>query len=343
MATLKDIAKECGVSIATVSKALNGQSDIGQDTAVRIKEVAASMGYRPNGMAKALRAGRSKCLGVLFADEARSGLMHDFFAAVLDGFKKEAERQGYDITFINGNHDRKDRMTYTEHSRYRGFDGVALACIDFSDPEVIELAKSEIPTVTIDYTFDNCTAVISDNVQGMKDLFNYIYEQGHRKIAYIHGLPSSVTKNRLSSFYREAQKKGLTIPDEYVIEAPYRDVKAAARITERLLAMQDPPTCIIYQDDFAAIGGMNVLRERGLEIGKDIGIAGYDGITALSAFRPKVTTVKQDTSEIGRIAAEELIKLIEKPKTTLVRQITIPGELVKGGTVPQIAIDGETR
>lgn len=336
MATLKDIAKECGVSIATVSKALNDQSDIGQETAARIKEIALEMGYKPNGVAKALRTSKTKSLGVLFADEAHSGLKHDFFAAVLDSFKNAAEEQGYDITFVNSCHDYKNRLTYTEHCRYRSFDGVALACVDFTDPEVIELARSEIPTITIDYIFDNCTAIVSDNVQGMSELFDFIYERGHRKIAYIHGLSSSVTTNRLSSFYREAAEKNVTIPDKYVLEAPYRDTKEAYRITKNFLKMQDPPTCIIYQDDYAAIGGMNAIREAGLRVGEDIGVAGYDGIASLKPFEPRLATVEQDTERIGRTAAEELIKQIEKPKTTFVRQIKIPGRLERGGSVPKV-------
>ncbi len=186
MASLKDISKICGVSVATVSKALNDHKDIGEETKANIRRVAKEMGYSPNLSARALKTNRTYGIGVLFADEARSGLTHDYFSSVLDSFKRTAEKSGYDITFINSCKNRPDRMSYLEHSRYRGFDGVVLACIDFGDPEVIELVQSSIPVVTIDYLFNNRIAIMSDNVAGMKELLEYIYSRGHRKIAYIH-------------------------------------------------------------------------------------------------------------------------------------------------------------
>ena len=140
------------------------------------------MGYSPNLSARALKTNRTYGIGVLFADEARSGLTHDYFSSVLDSFKRTAEKSGYDITFINSCKNRPDRMSYLEHSRYRGFDGVVLACIDFADPEVIELVQSSIPVVTIDYLFNNRIAIMSDNVAGMKELLEYIYSRGHRKL-----------------------------------------------------------------------------------------------------------------------------------------------------------------
>ena len=175
MASLKDISKVCGVSVATVSKALNNQSDISEETRLHIKKVAKEMGYSPNLSARALKTNRTHGIGVLFEDESRSGLTHDYFAGVLDSFKRAAEKRGYDITFINSCRDREDRMTYLEHSRYRGFDGVMLACVDFSDPEVIELVQSDIPVVTIDHVFNGRMAVESDNVKGISDLLELIY------------------------------------------------------------------------------------------------------------------------------------------------------------------------
>ena len=121
------------MSVATVSKALNNQSDISEKTKARIQKVAKEMGYYPNSAAKALKTNRTWNLGVLFADEAQSGLTHDYFANVLDSFKRTAEQRGYDITFINCCKTRENKMTYLEHTKYRGFDGVVIACIDFSD------------------------------------------------------------------------------------------------------------------------------------------------------------------------------------------------------------------
>lgn len=337
MTSMKDISKVCGVSVATVSKALNNHNDIGEETKQYIKKVAREMGYSPNLSARALKTNRTRGIGVLFVDDARSGLTHDYFAGVLDSFKRMAEKCGYDITFINSSKNRADSMSYLEHSRYRGFDGVAIACIDFGDPEVVELVQSDIPVVTIDYVFNNHISVLSDNAGGIRELVEYICRKGHRKIAYIHGASSgssfTVTTNRVSGFYRTMEQFGIEVPDEYVREAPYRDTEKTYRLTHELLDLPDPPTCILYPDDFSAFGGINAIRERGLRIPEDVSVAGYDGIQAVKHLEPRLTTLQQDTEQIGFTAARELVSLIERPKSTIIEQITIQGRLVEGSSV----------
>ncbi len=336
MVSLKDISRECGVSIATVSKALHDHADIGEETKTHIKQVAREMGYSPNSSARALKTNRTYNIGVLFVDEAQSGLTHDFFANVLDSFKRTVENKGYDITFINAVGRGSGGKSYLEHCRYRGFDGVIAACVDFYDPAVEELIKSDIPIVTIDHLFHDRIAVMSDNVKGMKDLFTYVYEQGHRRIAYIHGGDSAVTRSRLSSFYKTAEELGVAIPDEYVREAAYRDTVSTREETLKLLDLPEPPTCILYPDDFACFGGINALKERGIEIAKDISVVGYDGLRIGRHIEPRLTTLRQDTASIGTKAGECLINLIERPKTTLIEQVVVEGVVCQGGTVGKI-------
>lgn len=336
MVSMKDISAACGVSVATVSKALNDHKDIGAQTKERIRQAAKEMGYFPNSAAQALKTNRTYNIGVLFVDEAQSGLTHDYFSYVLDSFKRTAEEHGYDITFINCSKNGKNRMSYLEHAKHRGFDGVVIACIDFYDPEVIELVQSDLPVVTIDHLFNDRIAVVSDNVNGMRQLFTYIYEKGHRRIAYIHGADSAVTQNRLSSFYMTAKELGVEVPDEYIKEAAYRDTKEAYKKTLELLDLPQPPTCILYPDDFASFGGINAIQARGLRIPEDISVAGYDGIRVARHIEPKLTTLKQDTERIGGEAAKNLISLIEEPKSTLIQVITIGGEVFEGHSVKDL-------
>lgn len=336
MVSMKDISAVCGVSIATVSKALNDHRDIGEETKEHIRQVAKELGYSPNSAAKTLKTNRTYSLGVLFVDDEQSGLTHDYFAHVLDSFKRTAEERGYDITFINSCKTRPQRMSYLEHSRYRRFDGVVIACVDFEDPEVEELVRSNIPVVTIDHLFNNRSTIVSDNVKGISDLVHYIYEMGHRKIAYIHGADSAVTQSRLSSFYRTCEELGLEIPSDYVREAPYRNTKDTYAETVKLLDLKDPPTCIIYPDDFSCFGGINAIYARGLKIPDDVSVAGYDGIRIARHYRPQLTTIVQDTKRLGREAAIKLINLIENPKTTLAEQIVVTGEVFPGESVAKI-------
>ena len=336
MVSMKDISKKVGVSVATVSKALNDHSDIGAATKELVRKTAKEMGYFPNASARALKTRRSHNIGVLFRDEAGNGFTHDFYAAVLDSLKKTAESKGYDISFINSNQDVM-HMNYLEHCRYRGYDGVVLACIDFSDRDVVELATSNVPVVTIDHIFDNRTAIISDNVSGIKELVEYIYREcGHRRIAYIHGADSSVTRNRLASFYRTMEELGGTVPDEYVKDGIYRKPDVAYDLTLELLELKEPPTCIIYPDDFAAIGGINAIKARGLSIPEDISIAGYDGIRIAKVLDPRMATIEQDTDRIGDLAAKKIVQLIERPKSAITERIVVEGKLLKGESVRKL-------
>lgn len=335
MASLKDIAEKCNVSIATVSKALNDQSDISQETKEIIRRVAAEIGYLPNSAARMLKTKRSNNIGVLFIDKMNSGLAHEYFSSVLENLKAEAEKRGYDITFISRNIGQR-KMSYLEHCRYRNYDGVVIASVDFTDPMVIELVTSEFPVVTIDHVFNGKVAVLSDNVKVIEDLVTYIYECGHRKIAFIHGEDTVVTQKRLASFYKTCMKYNITIPEEYVKASYYHDPKSTGKATRQLLESNDPPTCILFPDDFSFIGGMNVIEEMGLKIPDDISVAGFDGILLSQMLRPKLTTVKQDSEAIGREAAKQLIDWIENPKINLATQVLIPGKILKGQTVKNL-------
>lgn len=333
MVSMKDIAAKCGVSVATVSKALNNHSDIGEDTKKNICEIAQAMGYFPNSSARALKTKRTYNIGVLFVDEGRSGLTHEYFSKVLDSFKRYAESAGYDITFINAE---SHKMTYLEHSKYRGVDGVVIACVDFNEPEVINLINSDLPVVTIDHVFDSRISVVSDNIGGMRELVQYIYEKGHTKIAYIHGDDTAVTKNRLASFYNTLNKLGVQVPEEYAVASAYRNPVLAGKCTKQLLKLKNRPTCIIYPDDYSAIGGLTAIREAGLSVPKDISVAGYDGIYVSQIIDPKLTTYEQNTEEIGKIAAKNLIRLIKDQKSTLIEKITVAGRIIPGESVADL-------
>lgn len=335
MATLKDIAAACGVSVASVSKALNHAPDIGTETAERIRQTAQELGYHPNAAARALRTRKTYNVGVLFEDNAHRGLTHEFFSQVLNAVKNGLEERGYDVTFVSQNVG-PTRRSYLEHCQYRDFDGVVIANVEFEDPSVGELVRSGIPLVTVDYVFDNVGAVLSDNVRGVRDLVQYMYDLGHRRIAFICGDDNTVTRTRLASFHKTCRELGLAIPDDYVRSAAYHQPKQSGLATRELLALKEPPTCILYPDDMALLGGQTEIESQGLRIPEDISIAGYDGIWLCQMLRPRLTTLKQDCEAMGNTAAQMLVEAMEFPKTYLPRQVLIPGHLIPGETAKHI-------
>ena len=335
MVSMKDISSRCHVSVATVSKALNNRGDISDETKERICQVAKELGYLPNSSARALKTNRTYNIGVLFVDKANCGLTHSYFSHVLDSFRRGAEEEGYDITFIS-QHAGKNKLSYYEHSKYRGVDGVVIACVDFEDEAILELVNSEIPVVTIDYSFHNKSSILSDNVTGMEEIVQYVVSMGHRDIAYIHGADSGVTEHRLRSFYRTMKDLHVPVRDEWVREGVYHDPESAARITNELLTLSNRPTCIIYPDDFACVGGLNEIESQGLSVPDDISVVGYDGVKAAQYEEPRLTTYGQNIEAMGREAALRLIEEIEHPMTTVPGIHTVSGHLMEGQTVKRL-------
>jgi LacI family transcriptional regulator len=193
-----------------------------------------------------------------------------------------------------------------------------------------------MPTVTIDHLYNNRTAILSDNAKGLGEIVNYLYEQGHRKIAFIHGEDTTVTKERMASFHKACQNLNLTIPEHYIKEALYHIPKYSGLATRELLKLKDRPTVIIYPDDYSFMGGLTEIEKHKLKIPEDISVVGYDGIYLSRILRPILTTYVQDSEEIGKKASLKLIEMIEKPKTFIAEQIIINGHLQIGQTVKKI-------
>ena len=336
MVTLKDIARECKVSFSTVSKALKGSAEISYETTQFIQKKAHEMGYHPNIAARSLRTNRTYDIGVIFEDKTGAGFQHQYFATIISGIQKVAFSKGYEMTFVSG--DSTKNYDYYTHALARNYDGVALLSCDYTSSGIQKLVQSEIPTVSLDYFYDiEHSAVMSDYSAGIDELLEYVIECGHKKIAMIHGEKTWVTDQRISTFKKVCKKHEIEVPSEYFAEGLYHDPVTSAAATEVLLSLPEPPTCILYPDDYAALGGIRELNSHGLTPGKDISIVGYDGIALTSMMIPPLTTYEQNGETIGRTMAEALLKKIENPDDFIPKKEMITGRIIKGGTVVQLS------
>lgn len=337
MVTLKDIATKCGLSVATVSKAMNNMPDISPVTVQRVRDAAREMGYLPNAAARSMKTGRSMTIGLMmYLGNGESIWTHNFSAQIADSIHRRMEDEGYDLTPVSFKGASK-MGGYLNYCRYRNYDGLIIMSGGSEDPALRELTESDFPLVTIDYKTSSRSSVISDNAAGLKQLVHYIYSRGHRKIAFIHGNDSTVTRDRLSGFFEACRELNLDIPDDYLAASRYLSKKDCARATESLLSMSDRPTCIIFPDDLAALGGISVIKAHGLSIPEDISIAGYDGAHVAEAMNPSLTTYRQDCEAIGRHAADMLLEAIRNPHGFTPRHLLIPGMLVEGGSVRNLS------
>ncbi len=330
MVKLKDIAKACNTSVATVSRALNGSTELSKETTERILKIAKEMGYVPNAYARALKSKKSYDIGVIYYDATFGGLKHEYFSGILNALKVEAESKGFSITFLS-KRTNKD-MTYLQLARYLNMDGVIIVTEEFDNPEVIELVKSDLPVVTIDYVFNSSTAIMSDNTEGTKKLVHYAKNLGHRKIAFIHGEYTDVTKKRLASFYAGMKECNLPIIDEFVLDGSFHNPKVCGHLTKELMKRKERPTCILAPDDISMIGSLSALNEMGFNVPEDISVIGYDGIDFSRFYRPKFTTYIQNYEELGKAAANELINRIFNPETFIPKTIMVNGMIQEGNT-----------
>lgn len=334
MVTLKDVARECGVSFSTVSKALKGSHEISEEKMRFIREKAEAMGYRPNIAARTLRTNRTNDVAIIFEDKTGSGIQHQYFGKILGALQNAFQEKEYEITFIGRNN--AQNFDYLNHILSRNFDGVVILATDFTRKNIQTILKSDVPTVCLDYFYDeNHACVLSDNDTAMKSLVEYVVKRGHKKIAMIHGEKTEVTQKRLEVFRQEMKLNGLEIPENYLMEGLYHDPVTSAEATAVLLDLPEPPTCIFYPDDYSALGGLRELNARNLKPGEDISIVGFDGIMLSSMMIPALTTYEQNGLKIGKILAEKLINQIEGTENYS-RCDTVTGRILTGGTVADI-------
>lgn len=336
MVTIQELSKKCGVSISTVSKALNGYSDISEKTRELVINTANTMGYLPNAAARAVKLKKTYNIGVIFNSCSTVSYRSEYFAHIIAAFREEAASHGYNITFIEKQIGRRT-LTYLEHCQYRHFDGVCIVRADSDYDEVVKLINSEIPVVAIDDAFPKAYSVISDNFSGMKQLTNFAIRQGHARIAYIHGKKDIfMTRNRLEGFFTALEENKIRIPEDYVIEGMYQNTLRAEELTIKLLQMEQRPTCILAPDDFSCMGVLVGIRKSGLVPARDVSIAGYDGSDLNLMFGAKLTTVKQEKDHIGKEAAKKLIHIIEHGKELPLDFVAVKPTLIIGNSVRKL-------
>lgn len=275
-------------------------------------------------------------IGILYTDAAGNGLTHTFFSGIVDSVKRSVEQKGYTVCFLNSEKENPIHKPYLQQVVDNEIVGVAIVCEEYDNPEVVELIESGIPIVTVDHEIEGITNITSNNEKGIRDMVEYLLERGHKRIAYIMGQPSYVTKVREKAFVSTCMKDGIEINTDFMISSYFCDMRKAAYYTEELLRLPEPPSCIIYSDDYAAIGGINIIHARGLEIPHDISIVGYDGLKIVGEFEPKLTTVVQNTKEIGRIAGEKLVEAITSPETYKPETVLVDTTFDQGRTVAKV-------
>lgn len=331
MATIYDIAKACGLSPATVSKALSNASDVSAATRERVRRTAQELDYVPNAGARALSQSRTWSIGVLCQDTSQMGLWHYLFAQVIESFKETVEKAGYDTFFIS-NKVGNLGLSYLGHCRYRQVDGIFIVNTDHEQKDARELIESNLPKVAIDYEDEYIHAIMTDPMESMKMVYKHLFDLGHRNIVYLHGERGKfITEARIKALEvasRElcGEKSSLRLfpSNYYSIEDGYDSMKKLLAAT-----VNDRPTAVIASDDYSAIGVIEAIRDAGLRVPEDISVVGFDGIEITQRTSPRLTTIGQDTKAIGEAAAKNLLDQIAG-KEVEKKSVLLPPHLIIG-------------
>ena len=318
--TIRDVAERAGVSIATVSRVLNDRADVSSETRERVREVAREVGYSADPSARALATQRTHVVAVVVGDNAgHRDLSLVFFGRVLAAISRRLAHSDYEALL----------QAVDDAGAHHRFDVAILIGVDGDDPLVEQLASRETPLVGVDVrlAWGRAAFVGSDHADGVRLALAHLYALGHRRIAHVAGATNTVAgAERIAAFRREAERLGLALPGDYVRDGDFSSA-SGYRETCALLALPERPTAIVAASDLMALAGLQAIRDVGLEPGADVAIVGFDDLEAAALAHPPLTTIRQDRQELGTIAAERAIELVEDPEATPAPTV-LPVELV---------------
>lgn len=314
MTNIKDLAKAAGVSITTVSRALNGYSDVSEKTRSRIKKLADEMSYRPNAQAQSLVLKKTNTIGVIMSDIKRSSAKDAFAFEVLCGINDRASELNYDIILFSTNPNKQLKKTYSDLCRERSVDGAILQGLRMNDLYLKEVInQSHFPCVLIDIPVagDWVGHVTTDNVNGSREAVLHLIELGHTRIAMINGYDeAAVSRERLSGYMLALQERGISYDPEMVYDGRFSEEGGMEAMTH-ILDRHPEVTAVFCSSDLMALGAMRTLERMGRAVPESMSIVGYDDISIASYCSPKLTTVRQEKYELGYQSAQLLIDMLE--------------------------------
>lgn len=325
--TMKDVAREAGVSINTVSRALNGKPDVNEDTKKRILEIADRLNYVPNSLAKGLVTKNTKTIGVIVSDNA-----NPVFARIIKGTEDFARSKGYNIILCNTDEKYEREEEALRLLREKRVDGlvITLTPAQKKRTDILELKRSGVPFVLLNRHMDEMITdyVINDNVYGAYLAVTHLVKSGHKRIGYISG-PSHISSatERLEGYRKALLENNIEFDNSLVKESNLK-MEDGTRLMKEFLQLENRPTAVFAYSDLLAIGVLKALKETKLRVPKDMALVGYDDIEFSSLLEVPLTTVHQPRYRIGEEGAKILINRIEKKDSEGLHQIVLKPELV---------------
>ncbi|WKZ58096.1 MAG: LacI family DNA-binding transcriptional regulator [Cyclobacteriaceae bacterium] len=310
--TIKDIARELGISPSTVSRALKDHPDISPDTKKAVNELAEKLNYQPNIVALSLRQSKTNTIGVIIPE-----IVHFFFSTVISGIEDVAYSAGYNVILAQSNESQTREISDIKALFNSRVDGMLMSVsretTNFDHIESM-LAKG-VPIVFFDRVYDTGQAskIIVDDFTGAKEATLHLIDQGCKRIAHIEGPPNlEISKQRLEGYKEALKEHNMPFNKELVAICPSGTIEEGKKATEKLLSLKNPPDAIFATNDPAAMGAMQAIKAKGLKMPDDVALVGFSNWFFSSLMDPPLSSVDQPGFEMGQEAAKLLIRQIEK-------------------------------
>ncbi|MFD0693065.1 LacI family DNA-binding transcriptional regulator [Paenibacillus sp. GCM10027628] len=322
--TVYDIAREANVSVSTVSRVLNDTAPVKHSTRMRIMEIMEKYKFQPNALARSLVNKKTGMIGMLFPDSSNM-----FFPEVFGGAERAAQKLGYTLFLCNTFSNFGRESEYLSLLCERQVEGIifmggrinARHCPEALIQEVVDIRK-RIPVVFINGSLPGhpCHRVKTDEYAGTQLVVQHLIDAGHRRIAFLGGHPGmTTTTEKLKAYRATLERNGLPFHNEYVLLRDF-SIPCGYELMQRLLSVPKRPTAVMCINDYTAIGAIKSALAQGICIPEEMAIAGFDNTQLSAAMNPELTTVSQNSEQLGIRAMEILNQLIQKEK---VKKLTI--------------------
>ncbi len=336
MANIKDVAKKSGFSITTVSRALNGYSDVNEQTREKIVKIAKELNYVPNKIAQKLVLQKNNTIALIISGMEREGGKDNIVYMLLSGMYAMAEEIGYEVALFTMNSAYQKQRSYIQFCREHDIKGTIMSGIRTDDKYFEEIVDSDLPCVLIDINLSgkNVSNVSIDDKKASKELVNRLIEKNHKNIGIINGrTEATVSIDRLAGYKEALLENNIEYKKEYVQIGDFLEEKAYI-VTKKMLKENEEITAIFCTSDMMAIGAIKAINELGKNIPDDVSLVGFDDIPLASYTTPPLTTVSQNFYDKGYESAKQLVKMMNKEKYN--KNIKIDYSIVERDSVKNI-------
>lgn len=322
--TIIDVAAEAGVSFGTVSRVINNDVHVAPETRERVQETMRRLNFVANRQARSLAGGKTHTIGMLVPD-----LGTGYIGEIIRGIDAELGVSGYDLMLYTTHRAAAKEASYVANLVQDMVDGLVLVLPRNPVDYIATLEKRKFPFVLVDHqgTGEDCPAVGATNWQGAYNATDYLIRLGHRRIGFITGwLDLGAALDRLDGYKTALRTHHLPVENDLIYEGTFAQLDGYTGAL-KFLDLVEPPTAIFASNDVMAMAAMDAVRERGLRAPEDISIIGFDDIPQASLVRPALTTIRQPLEQMGRVATQMLMEILQNPDRRP-KRIELPTEII---------------